>query len=407
MRTLLAAFAFAVSLAAAAQEAPDAGVPEASAAAAPAPAADAGTAVAEADPTAQPRSPVITLSDRSVVKEEFRPTVKLLSSDLVELRVGGFMQVHTAMYAGPDALIANGDAANQAGFRLRRARIGLLGKLGERMGVWLAVNLLPDDPDVGVVSDAKLTYAFAEWLNVAVGTSKVPFSRASLASSRQLLGIERPLSAQQLTASKRIGVTAEGQFFGGKLAYLASVMNGTEGFIAGNQFGGVLLGGRLEFTPLGNPKPGTIDTKGLSVGVSAVHDRAPGVQRTAFSGDVVVAYAGASLTVEVLYDKSLPTVVPPVEGGTLALTERLGGYVEAGYAFSLFTMPFQLTARGEYYDDNLRLSDAGDVMFVSGGINTDLYKDYARAQLQFIHRTERSGVDRANDLLVLSVQGSF
>lgn len=406
MRTLLATLAFAVSFAAAAQEAPDAGVPAdgVAGASAPAPAADAGVASAE---TAPANSPVITLSDRSVVKEEFRPTVKLLSSDLVELRVGGFMQVHTAMYAGPDALIANGDAASQAGFRLRRARIGLLGKLGERMGVWLAVNLLPDDPDVGVVSDAKLTYAFAEWLNVAVGTSKVPFSRASLASSRQLLGIERPLSAQQLTASKRLGVTAEGQFFGGKLAYLASVMNGTEGFLSGNQFGGVLLGGRLEFTPLGNPRPGTIDTKGLSVGVSAVHDRAPGVQRSAYSGDVVAAYAGASLTVEVLYDKALPTVVPPVEGGTLALTERLGGYVEAGYAFSLFSMPFQLTARGEYYDDNLRLADAGDVLFVSGGINADLYKEYARAQLQFIHRTERSGVDRANDLLVLSVQGSF
>lgn len=373
-------------------------------------AADAGTppeTVAPAPAAAAPVKTVMPGHDSSILKEDLNPTIHLLDTENFEMRVGGLVHVQAALYTGPDALIANGDMASNAGFRLRRARLGLEGRLGKSLGVLLAVNLVPDDASVGAISDAKLTYAFAPWLNVAVGTSKVPFSRSQLQSSRLLLGLERPMSVGMITPTHRLGASFEGHFFDDALTYVAAIMNGTEGFPLGNQFGGVLAGGRLEWTPWGHPEPATADSKGLSVGASYLHDEGPGVRKDAVNGDALFAIAGFSLQVEVNYDRATPTAAPSVLSGFNAWTERIGGYVEGGYAFELFTLPWQVTARGELVDDNIALKDSGDVIIVSGGLNCEVLKGYARAQLQYVWRKERFGVERLNDVLALSVQGSF
>ncbi len=373
--------------------------------------ADAGTApaaaVAPAAENTAPEKSVLPGHDSSILKEDLSPTIHILDTENFEMRVGGLVHVQAALYAGPDALIANGDMASNAGFRLRRARLGLEGRLGKSLGVLLAVNLVPDDASVGAISDAKLTYAFAPWLNVAVGTSKVPFSRSQLQSSRLLLGLERPVSVGMITPTHRLGASFEGHLFDNALTYVAAVMNGTEGFPLGNQFGGVLAGGRLEWTPWGHPEPATVDAKGLSVGASYLHDEGPGVRKDAVNVDALFAIAGFSLQVEANYDRSSPTAAPTVLTGFNAPTQRLGAYVEGGYAFELFTLPWQVTARGEWVDDNLALSDSGDQVVVSGGLNCEVVKGYARAQLQYVFKKERFGVERLNDVLALSVQGSF
>jgi hypothetical protein len=366
------------------------------------------SAAAQDDLPAPAGPEVGPLSPRSLVEEDLDPRVSLIDTDRLEMRIGGLLQVHTALHAGRDALLVNGDWANREGFRLRRARIGLEGRVGGRVGVLLAVNLLDADDEVGTVADAKLTYAFAPWLGVALGTGKVPFSRSALASSRTLLSIERPLSVQRLTPERRVGLTVEGQVWEGRLGYLAGVMNATEGFREGNQFGGFLAGARVELTPLGHPRPGMPGTRGVSLGASAVRDSGPNVARDAVSVDLLAAFAGASLQLEGLCQRSTPVAQPSqVFIPQAAVIDRCGTYAEAAYALFALGRPLQLVARWELFDDNRRLNDAGDSVIVSGGVNLELVRDHARAQLHYYHRRERHGLARDNDALVLSVQGSF
>ena len=87
--------------------------------------------------------------------------------------------------------------------------------------------------------------------------------------------------------------------------------------------------------------------------------------------------------------------------------DRCGAFLEAGYAFSVVKLPLQVVARAELYDDNRAVQDSGDSLTVGGGLNASLFEDAARVQLQYLTRRERFGIERDNDGLVLSVQGSF
>lgn len=392
MHTLFAALALAVVSADI-----DGGTGEIAVEAAP---SDAGTEVA-------PSSPQALLGAQALSKEDVAPTLRIFQGGLVELTAGGQLQIQAALYTGAAALISNGDLASQPGFRVRRAGFGLAAKLGEHVGALLSINVLGTGPDVSVVGNVQLTWGIAHWLNLTAGTSRVPFSRAALASSSTMLALERPTAVNQITPTRRLGLSAEGQVFDGRLAYLAAVMNGTEGLSFGNQFGGILAGVRVVGTLLGRPTVGELNTQGLAVAASFAHDEGPGVRRDAVSGDVLAALLGITLQLEFLYDRSSPVAVPTVAPAALSTTERMGFYAEAGYTFELFNFAFQLTARGEYYDDNTRIQDAGDLVLVSGGLNMKLFKDYARAQLQYVFRKERFGIERPNDVLALSVQGAF
>ena len=370
----------------------------------PSPATDVGPAPQDGGTDTNP-TPYGPLSERSLIREDLDPSVRLLETEDLELRFGSFLQVHTALYTGSEALISNGDVASEPGFRLRRARIGIEGRLGKKAGIFLNINLLEADTEVGTVADAKLTYTVAPCFGLAVGTSKVAFSRGALLSSRSLVGIERPRSVGEISPSRRLGLTAEGSVLSGKLGYVASLMNGTEGFAPGNQFGGFLGAARIEVAPYGNPDTTKAGATGVGAGFSVLHDQGPSVKRDAVSVDLVGAFNGASLLLEMLCDRANP-LQAPFGNPPLAQTERCGMYAEAAYAFVMRGFPLQLTARVESFDDNRRLSDAGDQLLVSGGVNVQPIP-YVRVQLQYFMRKERAGIEQANDVLVASFQGAF
>lgn len=349
-----------------------------------------------------------SLLERSLVEQDFIPSVEVISSKKLELKIGGFLQLQGAALTGEDSLISNGDVANRPGFRIRRASVGVIGNFSKKLGVLLGINLTQADEDIGTIGDAKLSYDFRDWLGVTVGTGKVAFSRGALLSSRTLMSVERPLTIGAISPSRRLGVTAEGQLFEGKVAYLASLMNGTEGFNAGNRFGGFLYGARAEVSPLGRVRYGAHDATGISLGASGFLEDNPAARRQAVSADVLAAFRGASLLLEGLCDQSAPVEASLGEGPLAAARiERCGAYAEAGYAFRAFDLPLQLVARSELFDDNRRLEDAGDALIFSGGVNVSFFDDYARAQLHYVARQERFGLPRDNDGLVLSMQGTF
>jgi hypothetical protein len=378
-------------------------------------------AVLQQTPTAPANPPLITQPPASgtepsvpdpkgfdsLVQEDVEPTLPVLQTENIDLRVGGLLQLHASPYAGPDAQIANGDPASQAGFRVRRARVGFEGWFRDRLGLLLSLNALESDKEAGVLSDAKLMFDFRRWLRFTVGTGKVPLSRAGLESSRTLSSIERPLAVNLLSPSKRLGLTVEGDLLSsGRLSYLAALMNGTEGFQLGNQYGGFLTGARVVLTPWGNPQRGEWTATGLAVGVGGIYENGPGARSSAFSADVLLAFAGASLEVAGLCDRKTPQIAPVGPSPTDGLS-RCGAYVETGYAFQVLSRALQISARVEWMDDNQSVSDAGDSLLYSGGINASIVDSYVRAQLHYVGRRERFTAQRQNDVLVLALQGAF
>src|SRR5688572_5056263 len=268
----------------------------------------------------------------SLVAPDFAPTVPVVATEAIELRVGGLVQVHAAALAGEDSLIENGDLADESGFRLRRARLGVSARFGESAGVYLAANLLSSDDDVGSVSDATLSYFFADWLGVSAGLGKLPFSRAALDSSRELLSIERPLSVSRIVPSRRLGITAEGKLFDERFAYLLGIQNATEGFAFGNRFGGFLYAARLIGSPWGLATTDDRDDRfRISVAAAALYEDGPATRTIGFTADLLATWYGASLQFEALCDRRDPEGTPEISPSIADRIDRCGGYAEAGY----------------------------------------------------------------------------
>jgi hypothetical protein len=344
--------------------------------------------------------------DRSLLESDVEPTLSVVRTDDIEVRVGGLVQVHAAPYVGDDALVENGDPATRPGFRLRRSRVGFEGRFRQPLRIELVIDMLEADEDEGSVSDARLHYDWRPELRFSLGVGKVAFSRGSLESSRRLPVIERPLVVTEIAPDRRLGANLEGALLGGSLVYVAGLANGSEGFADGNEFGGYLAGGRLQYFVLGEPK-GLDVRDGVSVGASGYYENAPATNGFALSGDVIANFSGATLVLEGLCDTRTPDDSPEVSPTIADDITRCGGYATGLYDLEGLPVPLQPAVRVELLDDNTEVEDAGDAWQISGGLNSMLIDPYLRAQLHYTSRIERRGPNRSNDSLVLAFTGVF
>ena len=327
-------------------------------------------------------------------------------TDDIEVRIGGMVQVHAAPYVGDEALIENGDPATRAGFRLRRSRVGFEGRFKQPLRIELVIDLLEADEDEGTVSDAKIHYEWRPELQLSLGVGKVAFSRGSLESSRRLPVIERPLVVTEIAPDRRLGFNLEGRVLGGRLAYVVGLANGSEGFSDGNEFGGYLAGGRVQYFVLGEPR-GLDVTDGVALGASGYYENAPATNGFAAAADITSNFAGATLIIEGLCDTRTPDDSPDVAPTLADEITRCGGYATGLYDIADLPLPLQPALRVELLDDNTDVEDAGDAWQLSGGLNSMLIDPNLRAQLHYTSRIERHGPSRSNDSLVLSFTGVF
>lgn len=369
----------------------------------------AGTARAQPASGTEPSGEATPTPDsegESLVESDVQPTLSVVRTDDVEVRVGGFVQVHAAPYVGDDSLVENGDPATRAGFRLRRSRVGFEGRFKQPLRIELVIDLLEADEDEGSVSDAKLHYDWREELRFSLGVGKVAFSRGSLESSRRLPVIERPLVITEIAPDRRLGANVEGSVMDGHLVYVAGLANGSEGFADGNEYGGFLAGGRVQYFVLGEPK-GLDVADGVAVGASGYYEDAPATNGFALSADVTANMANATLVVEGLCDTRKPDDSPDVAPTIADEITRCGGYVTGLYDIPGMPLPLEPAVRVELVDDNTDVDDAGDAWQVSGGLNSMLIDPNLRAQLHYTSRIERNGPNRSNDSLVLALTGVF
>jgi len=332
----------------------------------------------------------------SVVEDDIAPTITVFEAGDVKLTLGGLVQIHVAPYVGDDALVADDDPATREGFRLRRARFGIDGQFPHDLELLLVLNPLVSDPESGAISEARLSWSFRPWLRLAVGADKVPFTRGELASSAALDTIERPLTTETLVPQRRLGAVVEGLLFE-RLSYVLGVMNATEGYELGNRFAGFLGVARLQLDLVAGGL-------GLSVGTGGFYEDGPASNTVAGSADLRVSLAGASLMVEGLCDQITPDDAPATSPDVEDQITRCGYYGQLSFRFGKYSI--EPVARVEWFDDNTGLDDAGDALLVSAGVNARPHANL-RLQLFYLGRYERESNERANDSVILNLQGQF
>lgn len=220
------------------------------------------------------------------------------------LQFTALVQVHPSATFGD----AGGDASDtEAGFRIRRARFGVRGRLDGGFGYRLQLEL----GDAPSLRDAYISYGRGV-LQADVGRFDVPFSFEELTSGSRLDFIERSRVVNAIAPSRSVGAAARVRLLGEALAVRAGVYNAVDDRLplggTASERDGLLGAVRVESdTDIGIAR--------LSLGANAGYESAGDVPEARGVGARVPArtFVGADarlragrflLGVEALYDES-------------------------------------------------------------------------------------------------------
>lgn len=340
------------------------------------------------------------------------------------LEIKAQLQVQAVTYVGKDALYENGDPATKEGILIRRARLGVRGKLPWKLRYNFMIEAFGDKQRgssgeglAGQYMGAELLDMSIEWVpmkefSIGAGAEKVAGPRGRMVTSRALQLIERPITVEELAVDRRAGawIGGELQYFN----YLAGVYNGDDGVSFGNESGGYMVAARLELTPMGsmgdsfsnfgNTALHRVTKPRFGAGVSFQYAHGPATDSMSVSGDLGFKWRGLSVGAEAVYVREEPLEKPTVPTALPGITESLGVYGQAGY----FILPerLEVAARFEYLDMNFDIDDSRDVWALTGGVNYYLSR-YMRAQLSYTHKQELRHRQLQNDALLIQMQLAF
>jgi phosphate-selective porin len=141
------------------------------------------------------------------------------------LTIGGYLQGQLDVGADGDSRFPSSNR-----FFLRRARLTASGSVLRTLTYRVQAEFAGGLGSTSGVT-ASLTDGYVEWTrysqaHVRFGQFKSPYGREWLESSTQLVTIERSLASDRLTLNRQIGVEALGDAHGGRVGYLAAMVNG-------------------------------------------------------------------------------------------------------------------------------------------------------------------------------------
>ena len=148
----------------------------------------------------------------SYIPHDLDPSLEVFRGGDRWLSLGASSQIWTLPFIQDEALVANGDPANEVGFRLRRVRLGAQGGLAENVTFNLTLNPLGSDDKL--VHNVRMTWHAHDAAAISLGTGKVPYSRTATESSSSLHFYDRPVGTGEMTIGHRLGLTVEGSLWG-------------------------------------------------------------------------------------------------------------------------------------------------------------------------------------------------
>ena len=345
---------------------------------------------------------------------------ELLHVDVGPLTIGPTVLIQTQAipYIGKEAFLPSGDPAERGGFRLRRARFGLEGKLYDRVPFKVNAEFGTDPKGSARLHDAWFGYDKWKSFQFYAGARNVPFTRSSILDSGSGAMVDRPFAVRAMVPFNQIGMSAEGHLWKGALSYALGVYNGLErsdrffeGYtenaaLLGNRFDGLTYAARLESEPLG-PLGNTIEDlkKGpfrLGMGASFFFSNGGTRDLLGAGGDFLLHSHGFHLLGEFISNHSSPHDVPTQPTSQISTVQSLAAIGEIGYV--LVKRRLGVNARFEWIDPNTSVDDEADSWIVSGGLSYHVLHDFLKAQLDFTHRQEIHGSSLKNDSLVFQLQ---
>ena len=345
---------------------------------------------------------------------------ELLHLDVGPLTLGPtvLMQTQAIPYVGKEAFLPSGDPAERGGFRLRRARFGLEGKLYDRVPFKINAEFGSDTKGSARLHDAWFGYDKWKSFQLYAGARNVPFTRSSILDSGSGAMIDRPFAVRAMVPFNQLGMSAEGHLWKGALSYALGVYNGLErsdrffeGYtenaaLLGNRFDGLTYAARLESEPLG-PIGGTVEDlqKGpfrIAMGASFFFSNGGTRDLLGAGGDVLLHSHGFHLLGEFISNHSSPHAIPTQPTSQISTVQSLAAIGEIGYV--LVKRRLGVNARFEWIDPNTSVDDEADSWIAGGGLSYHVLHDFLKAQLEFTHRQEIHGSSLKNDSLVFQIQ---
>ncbi len=365
--------------------------------------------------------PLSALAEREFTTGESAGTPPPLSlkAENLEVRLGARAQLQLAMLTGDDALLSAGDAAEEPGFRLRRARLGVQAIYKERFYAAAVVDLLESE---GTALHEAYVGWESRWLLVYGGLVKVPMSRSALLSSQSLQQAWRPVGVKGIAPFQQLGLHLGAKFWDEQIRVSAGFFNGLQrgdtfaagwerlGPGAGNRFGGFAVAGRLDVEPLGTLGPGIADLHHssdplLGLGGGVLFNRGETIRGLGFAADLAFKWKGISLLAEYLQDFSKPAFEPTQE--TIEITKVTRRAVVAQMGYAPIKGWLDVGFRFEMVDTNTEIDDEGDFFGFSGTVSLYALEGHLKVQLAYQHRMEREGATLDNDTFVLQTEGRF
>lgn len=339
----------------------------------------------------------------------------VLDGGFAQLALLGLIQVQAAPWLGDDALVVNGDPADTAGFRLRRARLGMRGYAWGTVDWELSLQASGEGINL---QRAYVAYRGINFLHILAGVHDVPFSRFALAGAGHGALADRPFGTRGMAPFDQLGLSIEGEVGESLLKYAVGAFNGFtrgasffEGYreepaLDGNRFTNLAYAARVEIAPLGKLGADLPDfeRKGIRIGVGGSFYFDPGktVETLGWGVDFILKFKGLHLAAELLMDSASPTHKPTTDATVPGSIDRMSVVTELGYM--ILPDILGVTARFELLDDNKGQDNAGDEIVFTGGVQYYLHRQHLKAQLEYTHREELKGIALDNDALVLQLQ---
>jgi phosphate-selective porin OprO/OprP len=356
-----------------------------------------------------------TYVEKAVVEEEKLPVYVQQRGPELKLVLGGFIQVN---FEDGDVSAFEGrfgQTALKDRFRLRRARINLIGDFAEQFDFKIEGDFGQGDGLNSSRTAFSATDIFVNWhqypeAQIKIGQWKAPFGLEQLTPDTALYFAERSLPTGAITPDRQIGVQLWGKPFTNVwpeqkdlLTYYAGIFNGNGRNISNNDNNNFMYVGRLESTlfksklwgesylKLGadilnsRDDAGTNISQGLTLLVNDDGSLSPFVlptadERTAWSVDAWLKLGPFDLIGEFLQERVHPRTVNGVPPEFSRFTTD-GFYVTGGYF--LIPKKLQLAARWEHLNPGQRGNDG--IQSITGGLNYYIHGDDLKLMVNYIH----------------------
>ncbi|PYL03382.1 MAG: hypothetical protein DME32_04165, partial [Verrucomicrobia bacterium] len=347
-----------------------------------------------------------TYVEKSVAVEEKKPVYVGIAGPEYKLTLGGFIQ---ANFEDGDVSAFEGRFGSTAikdRFRLRRARINLIGDFAEKFDFKVEGDFGQGDGLSSNRTAFSATDIFVNWhqfpeAQVKVGQWKAPFGLEQLTPDTTLYVIERSLPTGAITPDRQIGAQLWGKPFASLwpeqkdlLTYYAGIFNGNGRNVSVNDNNNFMYVGRLELMPfkgkifgqdsslkLGADVLNSRDDKGTNISqsltllVRADGSLSPFVlpgadERTAWGVDAWLKLGPFDLIGEYLEEYVDGRTVNGVAPGFADFTTN-GYYITAGY----FLIPKKLQAVVRWEDLNPGQRGNDGIRSITGGLNYYIHGD--------------------------------